>query len=342
MNKRIKVGIAGAGGYTGVTLLSILLKHPYVDVEWISSEEAHTGKKLTEIFPHFVDIHYRFLPLEECLKKKVDVVFTALPHSVPMNYAAKILESGAKLIDLSADFRFTSPETFERWYGVKHSAPSLLKEAVYGLPEIYRDKIKKANVIGNPGCYPTASILGLYPIIKEKLAEYPVIIDAKSGVSGGGRGLSLRTHFSEVNEGVLPYSIFTHRHLPEIEEKLREFDDDASVIFTPHLIPMTRGITATIYIKLKKKVGEDEIREIYRKTYMNERFVKIVDVIPSSKFVSGTNMCLIWVGIKDKNAIVISSIDNLVKGASGQAVQNMNIAFGFEEGTGLDIIPLFP
>lgn len=342
MKDKIKSGIAGAGGYTGVTLFSILLKHPSVEIEWISSEPSHDRRKLNEIFPHFIDYEDSFLPLEDALQKEVDVVFTALPHSITMRYADKILESGAKLIDLSADFRFSSSTTFEKWYRVEHSSPSLLKEAIYGLPEINREKIKKARLIANPGCYPTAVILGVYPLIKKHLAEYPVIVDAKSGVSGAGRGLSLKTHFSEVDGGVLPYGIFTHRHLPEIEEKIKTIDNNASIIFTPHLIPMVRGIIATIYIKLKEKVEEKEIRELYREFYRDEPFIRIVDSPPSTKSVSGTNLCVIWVGVNERSAIILSGIDNLMKGAAGQAVQNMNIAFGFEEKTALELTPLFP
>lgn len=342
---KIKAGIAGIGGYTGGVLYSLLLNHPSVEISWISSEPSHTGKKLKEIFPHLSSEGERkILPLEEALEIPTDAVFTALPHSIPMKYAEKILTNTKKLIDLSADFRFENPEVYERWYRVTHSCPNLLKKSAYGLPEVFREKIKNADIVGNPGCYPTAGIIGIYPLLKEKIVEFPVIIDAKSGVSGAGRAPSLATTYCEVNEGVRAYSVFSHRHTPEIEEIAKREDRDAEVIFTPHLIPVSRGIEETIYIRLKEEMSEEKLVELFKNYYRNEPFVRIFesDSPPSTKYVCGTNLCILWIKSRGRMAIIVSCIDNLVKGASGQAVQNFNILFGFPEDTALNLQPLYP
>lgn len=342
---KIKVGIAGIGGYTGGVLYSILLNHPSVEVSWVSSEPSHVGKKIKDLFPHFVESgEAEIIALERAFEMEADVVFTALPHTIPMKFAERIIKNGKKVIDLSADFRFKEPERYKKWYGVSHSCPHLLKMAVYGLPEIFRKEIKNAEIVGNPGCYPTAGILALYPILKEKVVDFPVIIDAKSGVSGAGRTPSEGTIYCEVNEGVRPYGIFTHRHAPEIEEVAKLADEEAEVVFIPHLIPMTRGIEETIYCRLKKEIKEEEILSIYYEFYKDESFVKIMETKapPSTKYVWGTNNCLVWMKKEGRNLLLISCLDNLVKGAAGQAVQNLNLLFGLPEETALNKISCYP
>lgn len=342
---KVKTGIAGVGGYTGSILYSILLNHPYAEISWVSSEPAHVGKKVKDLFPHFMEKgDIEVISLENALEIPVDVVFTALPHTIPMKCAEKIINKGARLIDLSADFRFKDLRKYEEWYGVTHSCPHLIKKAVYGLPEIFRDEIRNAEIIGNPGCYPTAAIIALYPLIKEKIVDFPVIIDAKSGVSGAGRSPSEGTIYCEVNEGVKPYGVFMHRHAPEIEEILKTADDSAETVFIPHLIPMTRGIEETIYCRLKEEIKEEKILSVYNEFYKNEPFVQIFDskTPPSTKYVCGTNKCLLWLKKHERNLVIVSCIDNLVKGASGQAVQNFNISFGFPEETALNMISYYP
>lgn len=341
----VKAGIAGIGGYTGSVLYSILLNHPYVEISWVSSEPSHAGKKIRHLFPHFMEKgEMEIISLESALETDVDVIFTALPHKIPMKYAEKIVKKGIRLIDLSADFRFKDPRKYEKWYGVTHLCPALLEKAVYGLPEIFRNEIRNAEIIGNPGCYPTAAILGLYPLLKEKIVEFPVIIDAKSGVSGAGRVPSEGNIYCEVNEGVKPYGVFTHRHTPEIEEILKMADSSTEIVFIPHLIPMTRGIEETIYCRLKEEIKEERILSVYHEFYNNEPFVQIFDsnTPPSTKHVCGTNKCLLWMKKEGKNLVIVSCIDNLVKGASGQAVQNFNILFGFSENTSLIQLALYP
>lgn len=341
----VKIGIAGIGGYTGSVLYSILLNHPHGDIVWVSSEPSHVGKKIKYLFPHFMEKGEReIISLESALEMDVDVVFTALPHKIPMKYAEKIVKRGIKLIDLSADFRFKDPKKYEKWYGVAHSCPGLLEKSVYGLPEIFRDEIRNAEIIGNPGCYPTAAIIALYPLLKERIVEFPVIIDAKSGVSGAGRAPSEGNIYCEVNEGLKPYGIFTHRHAPEIEEVLKMADTSAEAVFIPHLVPMTRGIEETIYCRLRKEIEEDKIFSIYNEFYKDEPFVQIFEsgTPPSTKYVLGTNKCILWMKKEEKNLVIVSCIDNLVKGASGQAVQNFNILFGFPEETSLTQLAIYP
>jgi len=346
----IRVGIVGAGGYAGITLVQILLRHGETEVVWVMSEEAHKGKRVADLYPHLtgeVDLTYQTLEDLDKNLKSVDLVFLALPHGIAMNHVPKILEAGKKVIDLGADYRFSDNAVFEKWYHVKHSTEKYLKEAVFGLPELYREQIKKAKLIGNPGCYPTASILGAAPLVKNKLIELDsLIVDAKSGVSGAGRGVSLKTHFCERNEGMEAYAVTTHRHMGEIEYQLSKVaGKDLTVTFVPHLAPMNRGILATIYAKLKQTTDNKQLTSIYREFYKNEPFVRIFDgKLPNTKFVAGTNYCDIAVEVNEVTGkvIVLSAIDNLVKGAAGQAVQNMNLIYGFEETTGLKEIALYP
>ncbi len=346
----IKVGIVGAGGYAGMSLIQLLLRHPEVKISWLISEEAHKDKPVAELYPHLTgEIEQNYLTLNDLDKNldKVDLVFLALPHGIAMDYVNKIIEAGKKVIDLGADFRFNDVKVFKQWYGIEHKAEKLLKEAVFGLPELYREAIKKARLIGNPGCYPTASILGTAPLVKEGLVELDsIIVDAKSGVSGAGRGVSLKVHYCERNEGIEAYAVTTHRHMGEIEYQLSRISgNQMAVTFVPHLTPMNRGILATIYAKLKQKMDYKQLTAVYKNFYKKEPFVRIFDdKLPNTKFVAGTNFCDIGVEVNEKTGrvIVISAIDNLIKGAAGQAVQNMNIMLGWEETTALKALAIFP
>ena len=346
----IKTGIIGAGGYAGITLVQILLEHPETEILWVMSEEAHKGKKIKELYPHLlgeIDLTYQTLDDLDKVLGKVELVFLALPHGIAMNYVPKIIEAGKKVIDLGADFRFADAQIFKKWYHVDHKAQKYLEQAVFGLPELYRSEIKKAKLIGNPGCYPTSAILGIAPLVKEGLIDLAsMIVDAKSGVSGAGRGVSLKTHYCERNEGIEGYAVTTHRHMWEIEDQASKLAGKAlTVTFVPHLTPMSRGILSTIYAELKQKTNSKQLTTIYKKFYKDEPFVRVRENnLPNTKFVAGTNYCDIGVQVNEVTGkvIVLSAIDNLVKGASGQAVQNMNIMYGLEEATGLKQIALYP
>jgi len=344
----IKVGVVGAGGYAGVTLIQILLGHKETEISWLMSEPAHKGKKISELYPHLygkIDLTITTLDDLDKLVSKVDVVFLALPHGIAMNYVPTILKAGKKVVDLGADFRFNDVKTFETWYSTKHSAANLCTEAVFGLPEFYRDKIKKARLIGNPGCYPTSAILAITPLAKEGIIELDsILVDSKSGTSGAGRGVSLKTLYCERNEGFEAYNVTGHRHMGEIEDQVIRLSEyqKAKITFVPHLMPMTRGILSTVYAKLKKKA---DLNKIYQKYYKNEPFVRVrEDVLPNTKYVAGTNFCDLTARINERTCqvIMLSAIDNLVKGAAGQAVQNMNIMFGIEETEGLKGLALYP
>jgi N-acetyl-gamma-glutamyl-phosphate reductase len=346
----IKIGIVGAGGYAGITLLQILLRHPEAKIVWVMSEEAHKGKKVAELFPHLageIDLTIQTLDDLDKVLGKVDLVFLALPHGIALNYVPKILKAGKKVIDLGADYRFNDEAVFKKWYNVDHKAKDLLKEAVFGLPELYRKDIKGAKLIGNPGCYPTSAILGLAPLIKEKLIEVDgIVVNSASGITGAGRGVSLKTHFCERNEGYEAYNVTGHRHMGEIDYQIsRISEDQAKITFVPHLVPMNRGILSTIYAKLLKKVDGKKLTGLYKKFYKGEPFVRVREgELPNTKFVAGTNFCDIAVQVNEEKGkvIVISAIDNLVKGAAGQAVHNMNLMYGLDETVGLKQIALYP
>jgi len=345
----IKAGVIGAGGYAGINLISLLLKHPEVELSWVVSEEAHKGKKLDELFPHLTnicDLACGTLDDVKKLSKNVDVVFLALPHGIALNYVPDILAGGAKVVDLGADYRFDDEAVFKKWYQVEHKDKKVFAEAVFGLPELYRDKIKKARLIGNPGCYPTASILGITPLAKKGLIDNTsIIVDAKSGVSGAGRGVKQITLFCERNEGVKAYAVTNHRHMGEIEFQVTKAAGDQAtrVTFVPHLIPQNRGILASIYMKLKKQSSTEELMKLYKDFYKGEPFVRIYET-PCTKNVWYTNYCDIGVEVNQDTGMVIvtSAIDNLIKGAAGQAVHNMNLIFGFAETVGLDRIGVYP
>ncbi|TFG93825.1 MAG: N-acetyl-gamma-glutamyl-phosphate reductase [Syntrophobacterales bacterium] len=343
-----KVGIYGASGYTGQELLRLLIGHPGADVVAITSRKFK-GTPVSEVYPAFAgmtDLEFVDSSPHQ-LVSSCDVVFLALPHGEAMLVAPVFVEAGVKVIDLSADFRLRDVSIFEAWY-VKHTAPDLLEKAVYGLPELYRDDIKGSNLVANPGCYPTSIILGVAPLLKEGCIDTSSIIaDSKSGVSGAGRDLQLGSLFCEVNEGFKAYKIGSHRHTPEIEQELGRIANTAITIsFTPHLLPVNRGILSTIYADLNKKVSQSEITDMYQRFYADEKFVRICTVgsLPNISAVRGSNFCDIGCVADGRTGrvVIVSAIDNLVKGASGQAVQNMNLMCGLPEDAGLDHISLFP
>ncbi|MCX8022226.1 MAG: N-acetyl-gamma-glutamyl-phosphate reductase [Syntrophorhabdaceae bacterium] len=338
-----KVGIIGATGYTGATLISLLLTHPHVKITLMSSN-TYRGKEISNIFPCFKGLVDEILvPTDGDYKGQCDVFFLGLPHGTSMETAKRLFDGKAIIIDLSADFRFEEKSIYERIYG-KHSAPELIPQSIFGLPELYRGKIKNAKLIGNPGCYPTSAILALYPLIKYQMLEGDVFIDSKSGVSGAGREAKLGSLFCEVAEGFRAYNVGIHRHEPEIKKEIEKYQA-LNIMFTPHLLPMNRGILTTIYGRLKKTEKTTTILDIFRDVYKDEPFIRIMEegIYPDTRFVRYSNYCDI--GLKafdDGRIVIISAIDNLVKGASGQAVQNMNIALGLEERAGLKTVPQYP
>jgi N-acetyl-gamma-glutamyl-phosphate reductase len=340
----INVGIAGASGYTGIELVKLISNHPNTQLCAITSNR-YKGKSLTQIFPsmrRFENLICEDLDIPT-LAKKVDVMFLALPHKVSMDHVPTFLKHNIKVVDLSADYRFTDPKAYEKAYQ-EHSSKDLLEESVYGLCEIYRDRIKQSNLVGNPGCYPTSILLPLLPLLKEGLIQSEgIICDSKSGVSGAGRSLSLSTHFCEVNESFNAYKIGNHRHTPEINEILSlNSQQNIDITFVPHLLPLTRGMLSTIYVKAVNNITENEIRETFHAYYGSETFVKILDknMYPAISHVKGTNCCDIGFHFNESSGqiTIISVIDNLLKGAAGQAVQNMNLMFGLNEETGLNSV----
>lgn len=338
----IKVSIIGSSGYVGIELFRILKNHPHVKIVNLVSK-TFQGKKIGELYPKYrnlTDIEFVWKEYEEVAKES-DVIFTATPHKVAMEFAKELYKERVILIDLSADFRFEDYKIFEKWYKVEHKSKELLDKTVYGLPELYKKEIGKTNIIGNPGCYPTASILALAPLINNNIIDIDnIIIDAKSGTTGAGKKLSETLHFPERNENLSPYSPVGHRHTPEIEKELCKIGhlDNINITFTPHLIPMDRGILTTIYAKLAYNNTEEKLYEIYKEFYKEAYFIRLTeDRLPDTKSVMGTNFCDIAIRIdkKTKRIIIFSAIDNLIKGASGQAVQNMNIRLGLDEKMGL-------
>jgi len=337
----INVGIAGATGYTGVELVKLISNHPETQLCAVTSN-SYKGSPLTDIFPSmrgFDSLVCQALDIQT-LAGKIDVMFLALPHKVSMKYVPALLDHNIKVVDLSADYRFADAAAYESAYQ-EHTSKHLLKESVYGLSEIYRDQIKASRLVGNPGCYPTSILLPLLPLLKEGLIHPDDIIsDSKSGVSGAGRSVSLSTHFCEVNESFTAYKVGSHRHTPEINEILSlHARQKIAITFVPHLLPLTRGMLSTIYVQAQDSVTEDKIRKTLTACYGNEPFVRILDknIYPAISYVRGTNCCDIGFHFdkKTKKIIMVSAIDNLLKGAAGQAIQNMNIMFGLDEKTGL-------
>lgn len=338
----IKAGIIGATGYAGQQLASLLVNHPEAEIKFVSSN-SYAGQLFSDIYPQFYKIlDMPLLSTEEvkAAMSDVDVVFTALPNGLVFELAQLALEKGIKIIDFSADFRLDDPDVYEEWYKTEHTAKDLISKQVYGLAELWRDKIKGADLIANPGCYTTASILAISALLREDgLVDIDhIIIDAKSGITGSGRKKDLSLLYAEAGESVKAYGIAHHRHTPEIEQELSKVaGKEIQVQFTPHLMPMKRGILATIYVDLKKDVTEDDLYAVYEKYYGDENFIRIRRGMCETRFVVGTNFCDISVRVdrRTHRAIITSCIDNMVKGAAGQAVQNMNVAFGLEETAGL-------
>lgn len=341
----IRAGIAGATGYTGAELVKLITGHPDVELTAIASR-SYAGTPLHDIFPAMrgvVDLACEAMDIES-LSRRVDCMFLALPHKVSMSHARGFLDNNVKVIDLSADFRFKDAQAYESAYQ-EHVAKDLLDAAVYGLCELYRDSIASTPLVGNPGCYPTSFLLPSIPLIRKGLIEKQGIIsDSKSGVSGAGRSLSLTTHFCEVNESFKPYKVGNHRHVPEMEAILSEAAGEAvSITFVPHLLPLTRGMLTTIYARAAQGADEAAIREALENAYKNDYFVRVLPKgdFPDIAHVRGTNFCDIglWCDDTTGRVVIVSAIDNLLKGAAGQAVQNMNIMFGFDETQGLRLIP---
>lgn len=350
----VKVGIIGATGYAGNELVRLLMGHKDVEIMWYGSR-SYIDKKYAEVYQNMFEIVEDTClddNMEE-LASKVDVIFTATPQGFLAGVLTEEILSKVKIIDLSADFRIKDVKTYEKWYKIEHKSPQFIEEAVYGLCEINRDKVKGARLIANPGCYTTCSILTAYPLVKEGLIDPDtLIIDAKSGTSGAGRGAKLPNLFCEVNENMKAYGVTNHRHTPEIEEQLGYAAGKEIVVnFTPHLVPMNRGILATEYATLNKKADGtlptyEEVKAVYDKYYKNEKFVRVLekDVCPETKWVEGSNYVDVNLKIDERTGriVMMGALDNLVKGAAGQAVQNMNLLFGFDEAEGLNLVPMFP
>jgi N-acetyl-gamma-glutamyl-phosphate reductase len=338
---KIRVAVVGGTGYTGFELVTLLLQHPKVELREITSQ-SYAGQPISEVFPALQKICSLVcaeLDLDR-LADTADCVFVALPHRTAMEVVAPLVRAGKRVVDLSADFRFRSPEIYEKWYQ-EHTAKDLLAEAVYGLPELHGGKIRTAKLVGNPGCYPTGVILAAAPLVAAGVVDPDSLIaDCKSGVSGAGRAPTLATHFCEANEGFTAYKVAEHRHTPEIEQELSTLAERAiRVVFTPHLVPMSRGILTTLYANLSKNVSDGEINGLYQEAYRKAVFVRVLQQgqLPSTLYVRGTNFCDIgWrIETRTNRIITISAIDNLTRGAAGQAICNMNLMFGFDEAEGL-------
>ena len=342
----VKIAILNITGYAGINLARILHCHPSVEIVSVTGR-SDAGKQLSEIFPHMDALDIK---IEQEVSKDVDLIFSCLPHSASASVLEPFIRKGVKVIDLSADFRLNNSSEYESWYKTEHPCPQYLSDAVYGLPELHSVEISSAKLIASPGCYATASILGLAPIVESGALSGDIIIDAKSGVSGAGRSASVKTNFSEVNENVSAYSVEGHRHLPEVIQEIELLNKDKKLKTTmlTHLIPITRGIIVSCYVNLENKGSgvytQQEIKQIYKDFYSDKSFVEISDYPPSTKQVSGTNRCIIYCTIdkRTNRLIVVSCIDNLIKGAAGQAVQSMNVMLGLNETEGLSHLAQYP
>jgi N-acetyl-gamma-glutamyl-phosphate reductase len=348
MTARVQVAVFGASGYTGQELMRLLSRHPGAELMAATSRE-YQDRPVSQVFPalaRVVDLAFA-APDPEAIAARVDFVFTAVPHQTAMEIVPRLLQGGCRVVDLSADFRFRDQAVYEAWYQ-PHAAAHLLKEAVYGLPELYRDRLKTAKLAGNPGCYPTCVILGLAPLVKARLVRLDTLIaDCKSGVSGAGRGASLATSFCEVSDSFRAYKVAEHRHTPEMEQELSGLaGEPVSVAFTPHLVPMSRGILGTLYARLEKPLSDEEVHGLYQDFYAGHPFVRLnpPGSLPATGHVRGSNFCDIGFKVDRERRliIVLSAIDNLARGASTQAVHNFNLMAGFPETLGLDLVPLTP
>ena len=342
----LRAGIVGASGYTGSELIRILSTHGNVEISAVTSE-SNAGSRVSEKYPHLESVFDgEFISSGDLKMDELDMLFLALPHTVSMKYVKEVWETGIRIVDLSGDFRLSSVKTYEEWYHTDHVCPELNREAVFGMPELFREEIKGSRFVSNPGCYPTSAILGLAPLLKDKLVDPDtIVVDSKSGVTGAGAKAKTATHFPTANEDFRAYKIGAHRHTPEIEDALSIYSGLAvRAQFTPHLLPINRGILTTSYCNLRDGVTREDIKESVEILYGNEPFVRIRDTPPNVQAVRGSNFCDIHVhhDQRTNRAIVITAIDNLVKGASGQAVQNMNLMMGFDEREGLRIQPLSP
>lgn len=344
----IKASVIGGTGYAGQELLRILFRHPEVEVISVGSR-SFAGQALKSVYRNYEHITEALCENKNVaeLAEDSDVIFMALPHGIASAQVNDDVLSKTKIIDLGADYRLKDVKTYEAWYGVDHKSPDLLKEAVYGLCELHRDAIRSARLLSNPGCYTTCSILSLAPLLANHLVDAKsIIIDAKSGTTGAGRSSSLPYSYCEVNESIKTYKVASHRHTPEIEQELSlQGGEDVVLTFTPHLVPMNRGILAVSYATLKESVSEAALHQIYRDFYKDEYFVRFTgDVLPETKWVKGSNYCDIGLKVDARTGrvIVVGAIDNLIKGAAGQAVQNMNLMFGLDEKTGIDFVTDFP
>lgn len=344
----MKISIIGATGYSGVELIRLLLAHPEAEIVSIYSN-SQAGKTIQEVYPHLNTVFTEELEAIhiEKIQQEADVVFIATPSGISGKLVPQLMNGTLKIIDLSGDLRLETPELYAKWYNKETAAKEVLDQAVYGLTEWMGEKVKEATLIANPGCYPTATLLALLPLVNEGLIdEKSIIVDAKSGVSGAGRSLSLASHFCEVNESISAYKVAKHQHIPEIEQTLsRLTGKEVLVSFTPHLVPMNRGILATIYASLQAGVTEEQVAAAYSKAYEGKTFVRLrPGAHPKTKEVTGSNFCdIAWhVDARTKRVVVLSTIDNVVKGAAGQAVQNMNLMFGLPEDTGLKFTPVYP
>lgn len=341
--KTINVGVIGATGYAGAELVRLLMSHPAVRIAALSSK-SFEGQKMSEVYPNLLCVCDLTLTDEDQVIAASDVVFASLPHGLSEKIAVKCLAQGKKLIDIGADFRLSDPEDYKQWYGLDYQEPQTHANSVYIIPELMRGQYKGQPIIGNPGCYPTSVALGLAPVVKHNLfAEDSIVIDSKSGVTGAGRGLTQTSHFPDCNEAFSPYKIASHRHTPEIEQTLSALaGKKVLVTFTPHLLPLNRGIISTCYLKVKDGVRFDEVKSLYREFYAGEKFVRVLPdgAVANLKNVRMSNYCDISLHFDKRTGrlIVVSAIDNMVKGAAGQAIQNMNIMFGLNESAGLDFV----
>ena len=345
--QKTKTGIINVTGYAGVELARLLYQHPEVELVSVTGRST-AGQKLGDVFPHLASLD---LTIEAELAE-VDLVFSALPHKESAPEVISLYNRGTKVVDISADFRLKNADEYPSWYGFTHPAPQLLAEAVYGLPELHRKQITSARLVANPGCYPTGAILALAPAIKAGLIEPDIVVDSKSGISGAGRTLDLKSHYSEANDDVTAYALDGHRHLPEIVQELKRLNTGQSpvITFVPHLIPMTRGILTTAYASIPPgtltsgKKGREELNRLYQDFYRDKPFVRVTALPPHTKHTWGNNFCLVHptIDYREEKLIVISCIDNLVKGAAGQAIQNMNLMLGISETTGLEALAVYP
>lgn len=349
MSDKIRVGIIGSTGYAGAEIVRILMQHPQAEIKWFGSR-SYIDQNYADVYRNFFEIVE-----DKCLddnidklSEAVDVIFTATPQGYLAGILTQEILDKVKVIDLSADYRIKDVATYEKWYGIEHKSPQLIEQAVYGLCEINREKVKNTRLVANPGCYTTCSILTAYPLVKEGIIDpNSLIVDAKSGTSGAGRGAKLPNLFCEVNENIKAYGVLSHRHTPEIEEQLSYAGNcGVTIIFTPHLVPMNRGILVTEYANLARETSAEEVRAIYNKYYGDEKFVRVLPegVCPETKWVEGSNYVDVNFKLdpRTNRIVMMGALDNIVKGAAGQAVQNMNLMFGFEEDMGLNLVPMFP